>query len=325
MAAAHTRAYRAGEVVATDFAVADVSEWLAQPDVIVWVDYCQPSAADLHEIASELGLHELAVEDALAAGQRPKVDRYPTHLFFSCHAAKVNATIDGLDESEVNAFVSERWFITVRKADGFPLDEVTSRWDRSPDLAALGTSFLLYGLIDAVVDDYFDTVQAFDEFYDDVSAGIFDEKPLDPDQQRHWFQMRQALVRFHRLAVPMREAISNLMRRDRNSVPEGLYPYYQDVYDHILRITESTDALRDLVTTIVETNLSLRDYRQNQIMKKVTSWAGIIAVPTLVTGFYGMNLPFPGFATHRGFHLALVLMLCLSGGLYVIFRRKDWL
>src|SRR5690606_31414170 len=118
--------------------------------------------------------------------------------------------------------------------------------------------------------------------------------PLAPSQQRHWFEMRRSLVRFHRLVVPMREAISGLMRRENAIVGADLLPYYQDLYDHILRVSESSESLRDLVSTIVETNLSLRDYRQNLVMKKVTSWAAIVAVPTLITGFYGMNVPYPG-------------------------------
>ena len=137
--------------------------------------------------------------------------------------------------------------------------------------------------------------------------------------------MRQALVRFHRLVVPMREAVSGLMRREHHSVPEDLYPYYQDVYDHVLRVSESTDALRDLVSTIVETNLSVRDYRTNQIMKKVTSWAAIIAVPTLITGYYGMNVPYPTSGQSSGVIVSLALMIGMAGALYLIFKRKEWL
>ena len=201
---------------------------------------------------------------------------------------RVDTENSELDETEIDAFINSRWIITVRKNEGFSMDPVLRRWDRSGDLAKHGVSFLLYGLLDVIVDGYFETVQAFDDYYDEVSEGIFSERPLDPAQQRHWFKMRQALVRFHRLAVPLREAVSGLMRREHSAVSESLYPYFQDVYDHILRVSESTDALRDLVSTIVETNLSLRDYRQNQVMKKVTSWAAIIAVPTLITGYYGM-------------------------------------
>jgi magnesium transporter len=123
----------------------------------------------------------------------------------------------------------------------------------------------------------------------------------------------------------MRETVSGLMRREHTAVAENLYPYFQDVYDHVLRVTESTDALRDLVSTIVETNLSLRDYRQNQVMKKVTSWAAIIAVPTLITGYYGMNVPFPGSGETSGAIVSGVLVVALSGLLYALFRRRDWL
>ena len=176
-----------------------------------------------------------------------------------------------------------------------------------------------------VVDGYFEAVDRLDAFYDEMSEGIFEDRPLDRSRQREWFEARQALVHFHRMVVPMREAVSSVMRRERELVPEAIYPYYQDVYDHVLRVTESTDALRDLVATIVETNLSLRDYRQNQVMKKVTSWAAIVAVPTLITGFYGMNVPYPGYALTWGVWASLVLMVVVSAGLFVTFRRRDWL
>lgn len=325
MGGPHTRAYCGGVMEAEGFPLADVSEWLERPDAVVWVDFCGPSKEDLHELAGELGLHELAVEDALSEHQRPKLDHYDTHLFLSTHAVNVDADTGELADTEIDAFINDRWLITVRKDEGFSMDGVLHRWDRSGDLAKLGVSFLLYGLLDVIIDGYFDTVQAFDDFYDEVSEGIFSERPLDPAQQRHWFEMRRSLVQFHRLAVPMRETVSTLMRREHTAVAEQLYPYYQDVYDHILRVSESTDALRDLVGTIVETNLSLRDYRQNQVMKKVTSWAAIVAVPTLITGFYGMNVPYPGFGREWGVITSSALMVILSAALYVLFRRRDWL
>jgi magnesium transporter len=317
--------YRKGVLEAEGFAVADVSEYLEQPDTVVWVDFCRPSKEQLHELEGELGLHELAVEDALGPHQRPKLDSYPTHLFLSCHAVRVDVDRGGLEDTEVDAFINVRWLITVRKDDGFSIDPVLERWDRSPDLAAHGVSFLLYGLLDVVVDGYFDAIQAFDEYYDEVSEGVFAEHPLDAAQQRLWFEMRRAMVRFHRLVVPMREAVSSLMRRERGVVSEEIYPYYQDVYDHILRVSESSDSLRDLVSTIVETNLSLRDYRQNLIVKKVSSWAAIIAVPALVTGYYGMNVPYPGSGSDWGVVASLALMVGVSVGLYLLFRRRDWL
>jgi hypothetical protein len=145
---AMTRVYRKGVLEAEGFAVADVSEYLEQPDTIVWVDFCTPAKEQLHELEQELGLHELAVEDALGPHQRPKLDNYPTHLFLSCQAVRLNVENGSLDETEIDAFINERWLLTVRKNAGFSLDPVLERWDRSPNLAVNGVSFLLYGLLD---------------------------------------------------------------------------------------------------------------------------------------------------------------------------------
>lgn len=325
MGQSHARVYRGGTLVAEGFPLSDISNHLADPDLVVWVDICSPQKEQIHELAEEFGLHELAVEDALSPHQRPKVDYYDSHMFLSCHALRVDTDAGRLEETEIDAFVNSRWLITVRKDEHFPLDPLLQRWDRSPDLVAHGVSFLLYGLLDIVIDGYFEVANAFDDYYDTVSEGLFADTPLDPAEQRHWFQWRRALVRFHRLVVPMREAVSSLMRREHDAVSESMFPYFQDIYDHILRVTEATDALRDLVATIVETNLSLRDYRQNLVMKKVTSWAAIIAVPTLITGYYGMNVPYPGSGTDAGVALSAALIVGMSGTLYAIFRRREWL
>ena len=325
MGEVRTRVYRKGVLEGEGFAVAEVSDHLEKPDTVVWVDFCGPSKEQLHELGRELGLHELAIEDALGPHQRPKVDRYTSHIFLSCHSVSLDVEGSSLQETEIDAFVNERWLITVRKDDGFAIDPVLQRWDRSRDLAAHGVSYFLYGLLDVVVDSYFEVVEGFDDYYEEVSAGIFSDRPLAPAEQRHWFEMRRAMVRFHRLVVPMREVISTLMRREHSVVSEDLYPYFQDVYDHVLRITESSESLRDLVSTIVETNLSLRDYRQNQVVKKVSSWAAIIAVPALITGFYGMNVPYPGYLQAWGAWASVVAMVGVSVGLYFVFRHYDWI
>lgn len=319
-----TRAYRNGRVEAQDFPLADVSDYLARPDVVVWVDLLVPSLQQLASLAEELGLHELAVEDAVSRHQRPKLDRYDTHLFIACHAVGLDHA-GALLTTEVDLFVNARWLVTVRKRDDLTAAQLTRRFDRSPHLAAQGVSYLLYCTLDEVVDTYFEALQNLDTYYDEVSGQLFDGTPLAPDQQRRWFEARQSLVQLHRLAVPLREAVSGLMRREDATVAQTLYPYYQDVYDHILRVSESADALRELVSTIVETNLSLRDYRQNQIVKKVSSWAAIVAVPALITGYYGMNVPFPGAGEPIGAATASTLIVAMSAALYAIFRRNDWL
>ena len=295
-----TRVYFKGELESEGFPVADVSDHLERDGTLVWVDVCNPTPEQMAELAEELGLHELAVEDALGRHQRPKVDHYPGHLFLACHSTRLNLDEGNLETTEIDAFINERWLITVRKDDGFDIHEVTRRWDRSSQLVAHGVSYLVYGLLDVVVDGYFDTVTRFDDYYDAISEGLFNEEPMELRDQRQWFQMRQALIKFHRLAVPMREAVNGLMRREQSFIDAGIFPYFQDVYDHVTRVNETTDALRDLIATLVETNLSVRDYRANQVMKKVTSWAAIIAVPTLITGWYGMNVPYPGLGRTMG-------------------------
>jgi len=320
-----TRAWHGGVLAAEGFPLAEVSDHLDDANSLVWVDFCNPSKEALYQLAEELGLHELAVEDALNTHQRPKLDTYASHSFLSCHAVRVDPESAQLLVTEIDAFVNSRWLITVRHDDRFSMAPVVRRWDRSPDLIQHGVQFLVYGLLDAVVDDYFDVVQQFDDYYDDVSTGLFADEPLSPQQQQNWFEMRRALVGFHRLVVPMRETVSSLMRREHSTVSDALYPYFQDVYDHVLRVSESTDSLRDLVSTIVETNISLRDYRQNQVMKRVTSWAAIIALPTLITGWYGQNVPYPGSGETWGVWMSAVLAIGGSGGLYLLFKKRGWL
>lgn len=320
-----TRVYCNGVLEAEGFPIAQVSEQLERPDAVVWVDLCAPTAEQLAELAGELGLHELAVEDVLEANQRPKVDRYESHLFLAVYSLRVDVEAGRLDETEVAILVNSRWIVTISKDDGFPIEAVVAEWDRSPHLAARGVGYFLYGLLDVIVDQYFDAIEAFDDYYDTVTEGIFAEHPIPASDQRHWFEMRRALVRFHRQVVPTREAVSNLMRHDAGPVDDELYPYFQDVYDHILRVTESTEALRDLVATIVETNLGLRDYRQNLVVKKVSSWAAIVAVPSLLTGYYGMNVPYPGSGETSGVITSTGLMVAIGAALYVLFRRRDWL
>ena len=320
-----TRAYRKGVLDDQDFPVSDVSDHLARPDTIVWIDLHRPDADVLGELAGELGLHELAVEDALEPHQRPKLDRYATHAFLAAQAVTLDHDAMALRTTEVDAFIGEGWLVTVRADDGFPLDPVLERLERSPELLAVGIGFVVHSLLDVVVDGYFATVEQFDDYYDRVGDSIFRDNPVGLDEQRDWFEMRRALTKFYRLVAPLREALSTLVHREVDVVAKPIQPYFQDLYDHVLVVSESADSLRDLVTSLVEANLSLRDYRQNQVMKKVSSWAAIIAVPTLVTGYYGMNVPYPGSGEGAGVVVATLIMVLLSLSLYVLFKRRDWL
>ncbi len=320
-----TRLYRNGVLEAEDFPVADVSDHLADPSAVVWFDLCEPSAADLASISEELGLHPLAVEDAVQEHQRPKLDRYDTHLFVTAYSVALDAATGQLAVREVAAFVTGNALVTVRKSPDFDINAVIKHWDQSADLAAHGTGYLLYGLLDYVVDTHFDAVMSLDTQVEGLEDGLFEENPRDQEMQIRTFQLRKSLVTLRRVVLPMREVVNSLLRRDLHTIDAEMMPYYQDVYDHVLRATEWTESLRDLVTTILETYLTVRGNRLNVIMKQVTSWAAIIAVPTAVTGFYGQNVPYPGFGHIDGFWTSSLLTLGLAVALFMIFRRKDWI
>jgi magnesium transporter len=321
----HTRLYRQGMLEAKDFPAAQISDFLEQPDTVVWLDLCEPDREDLAVVSQEFGLHPLAVEDAIQEHERPKLDRYQDHAFLTAYAVSLDPATGRLQKSELAAFITPRALITVRKDPRFDIQGVMERWDGSADLAGHGVGFLLWGLLDFVVDGHFATVQQLDEALEGLEDLLFDERPHSAEVQRRSFEVRKSLVVLRRLVLPMREVVNTLLRRDLGLVDEAMAPYFQDVYDHVLRATEWTESLRDLVSTILETNLSIQGNRLNTITKKVTSWAAIIAVPTAVTGYYGMNVPYPGFGRPSGAVASTVLIVILSGGLYRLFKRLDWL
>ena len=322
---AHTRAYRDGLLVEEGFDVARISDHLAVAGTVVWVDLLMPSAEDLNVVVDELDLHPLAVEDAVNEHQRPKLDRYDDHLFLSSYTAGVDPGSAELTVKEIGAFITPCALVTVRKGDDLPVEPLLERWDSGKDIAGNGVGFLLHGLLDLLVDGHFEAVQVLDEQLEQLEDLLFAEQSRSDELQRHSFEVRKSLVLLRRVVLPMREVVNTLLRRDTGIVSPEMAPYYQDVYDHVLRASEWTDSLRDLVTTILETNLTLQGNRLNEVMRKLTSWAAILAVTTAVTGFYGQNVPYPGFGKTSGFVSSLILLFGISGGLYVAFRRRGWL
>jgi magnesium transporter len=320
-----TRVYRDGLLHAEGFPVAEVSDHLTDPDTVVWFDLCQPTAQELAAISEELGLHRLAVEDAILPHERPKLDRYRSHLFLTAYSLVLDTETGQLATCQVAAFVTRNAVVTVRNDPGFDIDEVMRRWDDLADLTTFGPGFLLYGLLDYVVDTQFQAVQSLDAQIEALEDQLFDDNPRDKHLQRRMFALRKALVTLRRVVLPMREVVNSLMRRQLHVVDADLMPYFQDIYDHVLRATEWTESLRDLVTTILETHLTVRGNRLNMMMKQVTSWAAIIAVPTAVTGFYGQNVPYPGSDKTWGFWASTLIMISLAIVLYSAFRRRGWI
>ena len=322
---ARTRLYRNGRLALEGFPVSDISEHLGDDHAVVWLDLRDPDRADLSVLSEEFGLHPLAVEDAVEEHERPKLDRYESHLFLTAYGVHLDEASGQLVTSELAAFVTRHALITVRKDDGLDVGAIVAHWDASPDLAEYGVGYLLYGLLDYLVDGYFTAIQSLDDSVEGLEDQLFSDVPQDRAVQRRTFELRKSLVMFRRVVLPVREVVNTLMRRDLHTVPKKMHPYYQDLYDHVLRVTEWSDSLRDLANSILETNLTIQGNRMNVVTKKVSGWAAIVAVPTFITGYFGMNVPYPGFDKTVGFAISLIVMLASATVLYFVFKRKDWI
>lgn len=311
-----------------DFDFPSISDYLVQDDTLVWCDIYDPDHAILKDLAQELSLNSWAVEDAIAEAERTKAVVYRTHTFFTVYGVTTREPADEtasmLDIHRISGFVLPRGLITVRLSPHFDIDAVSQRFDELGG-QEYGVGSLVHGLLDVVVDGHFDAVQKLDEGIETLEDDLF-ENNMQKGLQRKTFRLRKDLVQLRRVVLPMREVVNSIQHRrlDAKTAPE-LDPLYSDLYDHVLRVSEWTESLRDMVTTVFETNLSLQDVRLNTVMKKLTGWAAIIAVPTAVTGYYGQNVLYPGINTIWGaVTSAAIIVLCVAG-LYWMFRRRDWL
>lgn len=323
--------WRKGVLDAEDFPVERVSDYLSQNDTLVWADLSAPDHEDLQRIAGELGLDPLAVEDALEHRERPKVDRYPTHLFVTTYGLGLPPDRT-LRLAKVSAFVLPRALVTVRHPD-FDIEPVVKAWDESAELLEFGPKALLYGLLDVVVDGHLAVLQDIDDEVEEAEDRLFDEHPRSGiDVQRQTYELRRQMTGVRKVVLPMQDVADTLMRHadqarvgDPHTAPTELTERWRDLHDHVVRANEWNDSLRDVVTTMFETGLSLADANLNQIVRKLSGWAAIIAVPTAVTGFYGQNVPYPGFAEQHGFITSTVITVVLAGGTWIGFHRKGWL
>ena len=325
-----------GELKAENFPLADVSDHLNENGSLLWVDLCNPDHAVLCELADELGFDQHAVEDTVAHAERTKATRYATHTFLTVYATRLGpegaSDLDSrLQTARVSIFVLHNGIVSVRheidpQQPVFDIDEVIRRWDENSDLLRMGSPALLHGLLDVIVDGQFDTIQQLDDAIEAIEGDLFDERTLTRTVQQETFRIRKELVELRRVVLPMREVINTIMRRraERNDTIE-LDSWYSDLYDHVIRAAEWTESLRDMVTTVFETNLSLQDARLNTIMKKLTGWAAIIAVPTAVTGWFGQNVPYPGFQDTAGLIASATIIVVMSSLLYLVFKIKNWI
>ncbi|WP_258195373.1 magnesium transporter CorA family protein [Rhodococcus sp. OK519] len=324
-----SRVYRNGVLVASDLSLAEVAAHRADPDTVIWVDLLAPTPADLVALAplvgGEVELHPLALENAASGSQRPRLVRYRDHSLLHARAIRVDPGTGALGSTRVAAFILAEALITIRSDDGFVLDPLLDAWDDIGELSAHGIGFLVHGLLDQLVDGYFEALDDADERIQALEDELLEGAGPVRAIQLQSFSLRKDVVAMSRVVLPMNEALSALLRPGVHSTSAEIVPYYQDVYDHALRATERIDGLRDTIESILATSLAMQGNSLNEIMKKLTAWAAIIAIPTGVTGYFGQNIPFPGYSEPLGFWLSAVLLVGLASGLWVSFRRRGWL
>ena len=292
---------------------------------LIWVDSTGPDDGDLEAIGKVLPLHELAVEDVRRHGPRAKLETYPDHGFLVAYARAA----DG-DLSEVDFFIGSNWLVTVRERndDGeiFDIAAVRERYRRVHDIDRR-VGFLMYVLLDALVDGYFDAIEESEDGLEAVEEVLFEQgPPPDGSLQKDLLRLRKELVMFRRRVVPLRDVVLSVLRREVPWIEQASILYYQDVLDHLLRLIDQIDTQRELMGNVVDASLAIGANRMNEVMKKMTSWGAILIVATLIAGIYGMNFKnMPELGWHYGYFGALGTMLLTTGGLYVYFKRKSWL
>jgi len=291
----------------------------------VWVGLVEPDDEMLAEIQHEFSLHELAIEDAARAHQRPKVERYGESLFVVLRTAHLDTATGEIDYGETHLFVGANYIVSIRHGRSLPYTDVRTRCEASPDLLAKGPGFVLYALMDFIVDQYFPLVDAFEDKLGALEDNIFSQT-LTRETTEQIYQLKRELLEVKRAVAPLVDMGNRLVRADLTLIPDAARVYFRDVYDHAIRINEMIDTIRELLTTALEANLSLISVSQNEAMKRLAAWAAIIAVPTMIAGVYGMNFKFmPELDWLWGYPVTMAVMLSACGFLYYRFKRAGWL
>lgn len=322
-----SKLWRAGVLIDDDLTLDELRALPPDDDHLVWIDLTRPSPETLRAIMDEVHLPPTAVEDALAPLERAKLTRHDTHLFFTAYGTTLRPERDRgrghLSTHRISGIVTANALVTIRLDEGIDMDAIVHRWEDDPALLRLGSRALVYGLLDALVDNHFDTIQRIDDDLERLEDVLFDDRTTNRSFQQELYGLRKDLVTLRRVVTPMREVVNGLLRHDPHA-PDALSVWYDDLYDHVLRATEWSESLRDVVASLFETNLSLQDARLNTIMKKLAAWAAIIAVPTAITGWFGQNVPYPGFNAVDGYYWSLALVIACPLLLWLVFRRFGW-
>jgi magnesium transporter len=317
--AAYSNGRRIGDV-----ALAEVHNVLREQNRFVWIGLHEPSEAVLSQVQSEFGLHDLAVEDARKAHQRPKVELYGDSIFVVLRTAQIRSD-HHIEFGETHFFVGVNFIVTIRHGSSLPYTEVRARCENMPQLLGKGQGFALYALMDFIVDQYFPVVDEMEQELSAIEEKVFKEKP-SRETTEQIYQLKRELLEVKRAVAPLIEVCNRLMRFDINCISEETRPYFRDVYDHVVRINEMVENTRELLSTAMEANFSLISISQNDVSKKFAGWAAIIALPTMIAGFYGMNFKFmPEAEWEYGFYSVILFTIVACFVLYFFFKRSGWL
>ncbi|MFJ9645789.1 magnesium and cobalt transport protein CorA [Streptomyces sp. NPDC004244] len=331
--------YREGRRVATPATLTETFRRLReQPGRMAWIGLHRPTETELLSLAEEFNLHELAVEDALEAHQRPKLERYGDTLFVVLRAARYLDAPEEVEFSELHIFVGPDFLITVRHGAAPDLPAVRRRMEETPELLSLGPEAALYAILDAVVDGYAPVVEGVQNDMDEIETEVFRG---DPEVSRRIYELSREMVEFQRATRPLVAMLHGLMAGfAKYGTDEELQRYLRDVADHVTHTSERVDGFRQALTEILTVNATLvsqqqnaetralaeAGFEQNEEIKKISAWAAILFAPTLVGTIYGMNFEnMPELHWAAGYPFAILLMAVVCVSLYVIFKKRDWL
>jgi magnesium transporter len=306
-----------------DISIEEISDILEQEAAFVWLGLYEPDEELLKKVQEEFGLHDLAVEDAHRAHQRPKLERYGDSLFIVLHTAEIAG--DDIVFGETHVFAGPRYVVTVRHGASLSYAPVRERCESTPHLLRKGAAFSLYAIMDFVVDNYFPIVEAFEERLEDLEETIF-AGTAKREATETIYVLKRNLMKLRRAVSPLMEICNHLMRFDVKLIPEEMYPYFRDVQDHVIRINEDTDNMREMLGTALNANLSLLSVGQSEVTRKLAGWGAILAIPTMVGGIYGMNFEYmPELNWRFGYPLVLGVIALACFLVYRRLHRAGWL
>jgi len=318
-------AYENGSKLA-DIPVDDISEYIARPGCFVWVAMADATPAELDEMREEFGLHELAVEDASHGHQRPKIEEYGQFLFAVMHLVEPDPRQPGqFNLGEVDVFVGPNYVLSVRNRSKQGFLGVRDRCEREPELLRHGAGFVLYALMDAVVDRYFPIIEALEAELEEVELQIFTHRAARESIKQLYRLKQRAMILKHAVA-PLLEAVSKLHGGRVPQICAGSQDYFRDVADHLVRINGLIDSMRDTIATAMQVNLALVTIDENEVTKRLAAWASIFAICTAFVGIWGMNFEhMPELKWQYGYPGALLLIVGVCSYVYYRFRRAGWL